>query len=95
MKELRTFVRPDGKNENRKTKGESRGKNTDNTGVLGARCHMRDNHEEGIAREQYNISHICDIHRNFLLGMHMAVLLIDSGLARCRGAAAKPPRWEK
>lgn len=62
-------------------KGESHGKNTDNTGVLGARRHMRDSHEEGIAGEQYNISHTCDIPRRFLLGMHMAVLLINSGLA--------------
>ena len=43
---------------------------------------MRDSHEEGIAGEQYNISRIRDIPRRFLLGMHMAVLLIDSGLAR-------------
>ena len=42
---------------------------------------MRGSHEESIAGEQ-DISYICDIPRHFLLGMHMAVLLIGSGLAR-------------
>lgn len=63
-------------------KGESHGKDTDNTGVLGARSYMRSSHEESVAGEQYNISHIRDIPRHFLLGVHMAVLLIDSGFAR-------------
>lgn len=59
----------------RGTKGESHGKDTDNTGILGARCHMRGSHEESVAGEQ-DISYICDIPRHFLLGMHMAVLRI-------------------
>lgn len=66
---------------NKQTKGESHGKDTDNTGILGARCNMRGSHEESVAGEQ-DISYICDIPRHFLLGMHMAVLLIGSGFAR-------------